>query len=132
MINLNRILAPTDFSEFSERALRYACEFAHRFAAELHLLAVIHDTKAVFDELDITTFESYFSQQEGAARRRLEELPDSAWSDKFTVHREVRVGNPFLEIILYAKVQTIDLIVMGTHGHTALPRKLFEKPPAQF
>ena len=44
MIELKRILAPTDFSEFSEHALRYGCEFAAQFGAELHLLAVVDDS----------------------------------------------------------------------------------------
>ena len=124
MIDLKRILAPTDFSEYSEHALRYACEFADRFGAELQLLSVVHDTKAVFDELDMTTFEAYFSQQEEANRRRLEQLPASPWNERLRVIRKVGVGNPFLEIIRYAKLQNIDLIVMGTHGRTGLQHVL--------
>ena len=41
MIEIQRILVPTDFSKFSESAVRYACEFAHRFNAELHVLHVV-------------------------------------------------------------------------------------------
>ena len=29
-------------------------------------------------------------------------------------------GSPFLEIIQYAKENNVDLIVMGTHGHSGL------------
>jgi nucleotide-binding universal stress UspA family protein len=36
------------------------------------------------------------------------------------VQQEVRVGTPFYEIVRYAREMKIDLIVMGTHGHTGL------------
>ena len=43
MIKLERILVPTDLSEFSQHAVRYGCEFARRFGAQLHLLTVVQD-----------------------------------------------------------------------------------------
>ena len=43
MIELKRILFPTDFSAASEGAREYAFELAERFDAELHLLHVFHD-----------------------------------------------------------------------------------------
>jgi nucleotide-binding universal stress UspA family protein len=44
--------------------------------------------------------------------------------ERFTVHREVREGTPFSEIVRFAKEQQIDLIIMGTHGHTGLTHML--------
>ena len=38
MIDLRRILVPTDFSKHSHNALKYAVAFAEKFGAELHLL----------------------------------------------------------------------------------------------
>ena len=40
MIDLHRILVPTDFSKHSANALTYAVAFAEKFSAELHLLHV--------------------------------------------------------------------------------------------
>lgn len=37
-IQIQKILLPTDFSQHSATAVRYACELAAKFAAELHLL----------------------------------------------------------------------------------------------
>ena len=37
-IRLQRILLPTDFSNYSAAATKYACELATKFDAELHLL----------------------------------------------------------------------------------------------
>jgi nucleotide-binding universal stress UspA family protein len=36
----------------------------------------------------------------------------------------VLVGTPFVEIIHYARDQSIDLIVLGTHGRSALAAML--------
>ena len=45
-------------------------------------------------------------------------------SDLNKVTPRVLVGTPFVEIIRYAREQSIDLIVMGTHGHSALAAML--------
>ena len=37
-IRLQKILLPTDFSNYSAAATKYACELATKFDAELHLL----------------------------------------------------------------------------------------------
>ena len=37
-IRLQKILLPTDFSDYSAIATKYACELATKFDAELHLL----------------------------------------------------------------------------------------------
>ena len=41
MMEVRRILAPTDFSPHAAQAVRYACRLAERLGAELHLLHVL-------------------------------------------------------------------------------------------
>src|SRR4051812_50179637 len=43
MIDLHRILVPTDFSKHSHNALTYAAALAEKFGAELYLLHVVQD-----------------------------------------------------------------------------------------
>ncbi|MEX0717529.1 MAG: universal stress protein [Planctomycetaceae bacterium] len=122
MIQLARILLPTDFSENSHLALNYASAFAEKFGAELHLLHVVQDLVAMVPEpgLAFPPPGDYMNELKASAEQSLARLPDPQPSSVGTVVRDVRQGPPFVEIIRYAREQEIDLIVMGTHGHTGL------------
>lgn len=122
MIRLNRILVPTDFSEFSRPAMTYACAMAERFGAQLHVLHVVPDPAMLVPEAAVFSVESMQAQSDqlvADARKLLQQIPAGGQSGQSVV-REVRVGAAFMEIIDYAKSQDIDLIVIGTHGRSGL------------
>ncbi|MEX0703235.1 MAG: universal stress protein [Planctomycetales bacterium] len=122
MIRLARILLPTDFSDNSALALNYAAAFAEKFQAELHLLHVVQDLVAMVPEpgLAFPPPGEYMNELKASAEQSLARLPDPATANIASVVRVVRQGPPFVEIIRYAREQEIDLIVMGTHGHSGL------------
>jgi universal stress protein A len=123
MIKLDRILVPTDFSDFSKPALTYGCAIAARFDAELHLLHVVPDPAMLVPEAAAFSVESMEAQTEVLrveSMKTLNTLPPDGWSDGKPVVREVRVGAAFMEIIDYAREKDIDLIVIGTHGRSGL------------
>lgn len=126
MIDMKKILVPTDFSEFGEQALVYGCEFAKRFGAELHLLNVVQDAVAMFPEPNMmgTSMNDLVADMQHLAQKQLEEMPDFPGMEEIKVVREVRVGPAFLEIIRYANKAEIDLIVIGTHGRTGIKHML--------
>ena len=126
MIKLDRILVPTDLSEFSKHAMRYGCEFTNRFNAELHLLNVVQDVVAMVPEpgMAFPAPGEYLQELQQASTKALAELPDPTWVRSANVVRHVRVGTPFLEIVRYAKETGIDLIVIGTHGRSGLAHVL--------
>jgi nucleotide-binding universal stress UspA family protein len=126
MIDLKHILVPTDFSKFSDVALHYAIALAEKFGAELHLLHVVQDL-ALFIPDAVSVVPAMpvpVEQFTAAARTALDRVVRENNLERFTVHREVREGTPFYEIIRYAKEADIDLIVMGTHGHSGLAHVL--------
>src|SRR5258708_6158881 len=122
MIDLHRILVPTDFSKFSEVALGYAVALAEKFEAELYLLHVVQDLALFIPDAVavVPPLAVPMDQFSAAARAALERVVKENKLERFTVHREVREGTPFYEIIRFAREAAIDLIVMGTHGHTGL------------
>jgi universal stress protein A len=126
MIKLQRLLLPTDFSEFSAAARMYACAFADQFQADLHVLHVIQDLAPLVPEpgAALAPPVDYLRELELNAQAMLERVIDPQWSAGKTIVRAVRQGPPFLEIVRYAQEANIDLIVMGTHGRSALAHML--------
>lgn len=126
MIDLRRILVPTDFSKFSRIALAYASAFAEKFGAELYLLHVVQDL-AVFIPDMVTVAPPpapSVEQMTRAVQDAFDRIIKENQLDRLNIHREVREGTPFYEIVRYAKEQNINLIIMGTHGHTGLTHML--------
>jgi nucleotide-binding universal stress UspA family protein len=125
MIQLSRILLPTDFSERGAEATKYACALAEQFDAELHLVHVLPNP-------DIAMFDFGISPELGdrirmakeTAVKELEGVPEPAWAEGRRVIRKVLEGTAFVEIIRYAREHDVDLIVLGTHGRSGLAHVL--------
>jgi len=115
MIQMKKILVPTDFSKGSENALRYGCELANRFEAELHLVHVLQEGIGDFDAFYALPG-NYVEELRAEAQRSLDAFLDPQWNKGQGVKRVIKSGAPFVEILRYAKENAIDLIVMGTHG----------------
>jgi nucleotide-binding universal stress UspA family protein len=120
MIELKRILAPTDFSEYSSEAMGYACALAEKFESELHLLHVleVHASSTPVFAGGLALAPRVEESRE-AAEKALAKLAGGREAVRATAE-----GPPFLEILRYAKDNEIDLIVMGTHGRAGLAHVL--------
>lgn len=123
MIQLKRVLLPTDFSELSSEAIKYACALAEQFDAELHMLhvyenVVIHEYGMGID------WDKLAKEARNAAEAHMKKLLDPAWSEGRTIIRATAEGPPFLQIIRYARQHEIDLIVMATHGRSGVSHML--------
>jgi len=127
MLRVSRILAPTDFSEYSDHALRSAAEIARQFGAKLCLLHVVsnealesiakahvppYPVDRVYEDLTQEIREQFVNRVPPEIRKAVE--------------TEILVlpGVPFLEIIRVARMKGVDLIVMATHGRTGLSHVL--------
>lgn len=122
MIQLKKILFPTDLSDAAAEAQLYACSLAEQYGAELHVLSVVQDVSLVSPDPSNPWMipASSLDEVKVSVQQALEKIPDATWSTGKTVVRTVRTGIPFLEIIRYAQEQDVDLIVLGTHGRTGL------------
>ncbi len=122
MIQMQRILVPIDFSEFGEHSIRYGCEFAKKFSAELHLLNVVEDIYPIVPEPGTASpiTGEYLVGLKESSERAIENLPEAEWQSDLKIVRSVVSGTPFLEIIRYARKEDIDMIVIGTHGRSGL------------
>ena len=119
MIELKKILVPTDFGEAADAALNYARAFARNFGASIDVLHVVEDVSArlLAGEMYVAVPQRLQQDVEDAARKQLGERLIDNDPQPLPVQRVVVASNaPAASIVNYAKETGIDLIVMGTHG----------------
>ena len=128
MAKLEKILVPTDFSEHSEHAAAYAVELARQYGAnEIHC---IHVSDIPADLLATSAYymtgpsEQFVEQVREEGRKGLDAFVKKNFKD-VPVKAVFLEGRPFVEIIRYARENEIDLIVISTHGRSALKHALF-------
>lgn len=123
---VRKILAPTDFSDHSRKALVHARVFAERWNAELHLLNVIEP--AVFPtEAGLTPvgIMKLGEEMESSARHNITEFASGPDLEGLVVHTDVAYGRASSAIIEYAASHQIDMIIIATHGRTGLEHLIF-------
>jgi nucleotide-binding universal stress UspA family protein len=118
----SRILCPIDFERDSMDALELACRIAKQNSAKVYLLTVIGEPLAAATELPPVAAQPN-AQFEVECRYRLKALAQEKLAD---VSYEIFVasGNAAPQILGFAAVRHIDLIVMGTHARTGMKRFL--------
>jgi nucleotide-binding universal stress UspA family protein len=117
-MGLRHVLVATDFSEPAARATSLAITLAEKFGAKLTLLhAYTLPTYGYADGL-------YWPVEDlaRAAREVLDAELEKVKRRLPGAEGVVRMGLPWEQIILLAKEQNADLIVMGTHGRRGLAR----------
>jgi len=124
-LNLQRILAPVDFSPSSRHALAFALSLADRFGASVH---VIHAWEVpAYLRPDLTVWAGEVSatladHTRAEAERGLKEfLAESGADGRSDVTTEVLAGSPHGVILAAAERGKFDLVAMGTHGRKGLP-----------
>jgi nucleotide-binding universal stress UspA family protein len=122
-IKINSILCPTDFSESSEYALKYAASFARRYGAVVYLLHVIEPLTPVpgIDMGPTMTYDERPDVAETLKDALKKAIPEHTHVD---IRPMIRRGAPFLEIVRAAKEMAVDLIIIATHGRTGLAHVL--------
>jgi nucleotide-binding universal stress UspA family protein len=130
-VRFKRILVPTDFSEGTEQALKYAVRFNDLYHAEIFLLHVFTLPEYVSEVADDVLSRPWLSLiivTEAAKKRALEKLEDIVRrlaDKKPALITSLSIGCPFEEIVKFSAERDVDLIVMSTHGRTGLRRILF-------
>jgi nucleotide-binding universal stress UspA family protein len=123
MLKITRILVPTDFGEAADAALDYGITLAAHFDAELVLLHVTEELQATYlgAEGYVPDLSDLQGELETAAKDRANDWLRRATGVR-TAH-VVRSSNaPAQTIVDYATESGADLIVLGTHGRSGVPR----------
>ena len=135
MLNIDRVLYPTDLSTGAERAFPQAAALAEWHGAELHILNVAGRHEHRYEEmkanfpipmdrlhamLSADAADADAADADADAPSRRDRQPDL--SALRIVQEQVEAASPADRIVEYADDTDIDLIVMGTHGRRGVER----------
>ena len=125
MVRMEKILFPTDFSDFSSYAASFAVSFACDYGAKLHVLHVVDTLIDFYETLSETPPGEELDSK--IIEMAAEELKAASSPEQFTRldHESICIkGKPFVEIVRFARDKEMDMIVMGTHGRSAIEHAL--------
>ncbi len=124
-IRFQRILVGCDFSSDSSLAFEYALSLAQEFQSELHLIHVIEPN--MYEdllELPIDTEDDSLEFLSGRIDDKLKNMVPEGVTNWCSLKTSPLIGQSHEELISYAELNEIDLIVLGVRGH-GLVEKLF-------
>ena len=123
MIEIQKILIPTDFSEYSQHALKYAVALAERFKAKLY---VVHVWEHAIVAAPTETFPTeIWVEGEKAEKEKLSQLTQELRTKGIDAEPVFMSGIAHTEIVEAAKELDVDLITLATHGRTGLSHLVF-------
>ena len=119
---LQRMLVPLDGSELAEVVFTYAKELAGRLDIEIVLLYVFSPALREF----VPMHRAYIERAAETVKRQAQEVQEKTGiqpgGKPIEVRGEMVAGYPAEEILRYADENTIDLILMATHGRSGHKR----------
>lgn len=122
MTEWKKICCAVDFGDASRVAMEQAADLASRFEVELTLVHVVAAPPATASDVLVSSRTLASSQaredEEKLARWRTEAEARAGRS----VGSRVLSGDPATAIVRHAREERCDLVVVGTHGRTGVPR----------
>jgi nucleotide-binding universal stress UspA family protein len=115
LFGLNRILVPVDFSDLSEKLLRYAVQFAQPKCGRIILFYVVELQPRRKKQPKVNDTNG---NRMDDAEQKLLALGEHTFGPTVTFDVLVQSGRPDREVVNTAKALSVDLIVMGTRGST--------------
>ena len=127
------LLVPVDFSRESARALRYAMAFAKRYEAHLTVLHVWDPPSYIGRDILIALGDEKRASDTNSVKladlarmhvdsEMKELLADIEENKSVSLKVKLRFGHPARSIVMEAKDEAYDLILMGTHSRSSIGR----------
>jgi len=122
-MRIDRILVAIDYSDCSKYALEYALNMAHSLDASITALHVLWEPPPYASEV-MPDWQPSPDIIERAVADLRQYVANVSGSDKVDLSFKVVDGEAFETISSTAAEGNYQLVVMGTHGRTGLPRLL--------
>ncbi len=124
MKTIRKILVAVDFSEYAESVLDVAVEFAGQFNAELHLVHAFDVRIPLVTPYEVAIPTAFIEEAREAAASKLGALIRKVAAEGIPATSNLSEVPAASAIVDLAEELGVDLIIMGTRGHTGLKHVL--------
>jgi nucleotide-binding universal stress UspA family protein len=106
-----RIMVPVDLTDKNASAIAVAAKLARQNRGRVILVHVI----ATVRNIPLKEMKDFYKRLEKDARQKMSSLANRLGQEEITVEQEIIYGNRTEEIVKYADVNRIDLIILSSH-----------------
>jgi nucleotide-binding universal stress UspA family protein len=122
---ISKIIVPTDGSKTAKKAATYAIDLAKQLKAAIIILSVIDKRSLIAQTIPASeaprhTIEPIDYYLKEAAEAFTAEIKKMCYKNGVESNVSIKAGHPVDMIVKEAKRSKSDLIVMGSHGRSAL------------
>ncbi|MFA5180006.1 MAG: universal stress protein [Syntrophales bacterium] len=122
---ISKILVPSDGSITAQRAAEYAVDLAKQLNASITALSIVDQRSFVAQTVPVSesvrhTIEPIDDYLREAAEGYAGEIKNLCDKNDVVSDISIKTGHPVEEIVKEAKRSKADIIVMGSHGRSAL------------
>jgi len=128
MLKPTNIMVPTDFSEYSDQALRQALDIGKQYGAKVYLLHVIHE-RIPMGALEFPLSYEIDAQlkvqvAEDAKQNLARQAAKFPQAKEVELTTGVKYGIPYMSILEEEKEKAVDLIVIASLGRSGIAKFL--------
>ena len=132
MLMPTKILVPTDFSEYSDKALKQALDIAAEYKSKVYVLhvvdAMLQSTMTVNHSDVLINFDDIRNLEKSivkiAKERMRQQVAKFPENKDVQVTQSVKSGVPYEEILREQEAKGIDLIVIASLGRSGIAKYL--------
>ena len=126
MVKLQKILFPSELREYSLKLLPYVVAMSEKFNSTIYLLHVIEDiSKWGGFYLPHISLDVYQNEAMKTAEKFMDKVCRQQMQGCPNFERRILAGDPAAEILKTIDSESIDLVIMGTHGYKGLEHAIF-------
>jgi len=119
-----KILFPTDFSDVSQKAVKYIKQLKGAGAQEVIVLHVIDEKELLVLSRVPDQYLQIKAQMEKEIAKEMAAIEADMTVEGFRIKLKVKTGKPFTEIMMTAADEKVSIIVVGSHGRSNIEEML--------
>jgi nucleotide-binding universal stress UspA family protein len=126
MIEIKKILFPLDLTENSSKILPYVLSVSEKYNSQIYLLHVVQDLNK-WGKLYVPhpSMDKFQEEAIQSAKKAMDKICENQLQSCPNFQKKVVSGDTVDEILKIIESESIDLLIMGTHGRKGLEHVIF-------